>query len=242
MGKNAYYEFLGACDIMDGEEVKGGCGRAEVALVFVACQTIGPKSSFNKKNALCRFQFMEALVSLAGLKYINTKMVKTYAEAVDRLLQERVLPQSDLPPQKDYRHGIIYVEQVDLVLRRNLPLIEVLFKAYSGKTNLPNERVKTCSSGEWAEMCLDAELVDDGFIDRHIRVIYTRSIATCKDELHDNTFRSMNFTGFIHGICWLASFMDVTNGSLPSVLQKLLTRLIDMCITKKKGKRSTTKD
>jgi hypothetical protein len=90
MGKNAYYEFLGACDIVDGEEVKGGCGRAEVALVFVACQTIGPKSSFNKKNALCRHQFLEAVVTLAGLKYINTKVVGTFAEAVEKILTEKV--------------------------------------------------------------------------------------------------------------------------------------------------------
>lgn len=153
------------------------------------------------------------------------------------LAPAQILPQSDFPPQKEYRHGIIYVEAVDLVLRRNQKMLEMIFASYSGKTNLPNEREKTCSSGEWADMCLDAELVNDGFIDRHIRVIYTRSIATCKDELHEKTFRSMNFTGFIHGVCWLASFMDVTNGSLPSVLQRLITRLVEKCIVAKKGKK-----
>ena len=203
MGKNAYYEFLGVCDIIDDEKVKG-CGRAEVALVFVSCQTIGPKSSFNKKNTLNRFQFMDALVQLALTKYMKTGKVSTAYAAVSKLLDENIIPNSDMVLQRDFRHDKMYVESVDVALKRNIGVIEALYKKYSGRENLPGEKPKTVSSMEWGMLCADAMLVDDGFIDRHIRVIYVRSIATAVDELHDKSFRSMNFCEFIHGICWIA--------------------------------------
>ena len=94
----------------NGEEVKGGCGRAEVALVFVACQTIGPKSSFNKKNTLCRFQFIEALVTLAGLKYINTNVCKTFKEAVGKLLEEKVRGATRMGSTASQDKGLIVVQ------------------------------------------------------------------------------------------------------------------------------------
>jgi len=236
MGKNAYYEFLGVCDIIDDESVKNGLGRAEVALVFVACQTIGPKSSFNKKNALCRFQFVDAIVSLATTKFLKTKKCSTNHEALKMLLDKHIIPKSDMVVQREFRTKRMYVESVDVVLRRNLGVLEALYKKYSGKTNLPNEKVKTVSSGEWQELCDDANLVDDGFIDRHIRVIYVRSIETAIDELHDKSFRSMNFCEFLHGICWIASFLDSDN-DLSAVVQRMITRLISFCLnsTKKKS-------
>ena len=228
MGKNAYYEFVGTCDIMDEDKVKKGLGRAEVALVFVGCQTIGPRSSFNKKNALCRFQFLDALSQFAYIKFVQTKVCSSNAEAVEKLLTEHVLPASDMKTQKVFRDGHIYTEAVDVVLRRNLGSLESLFSQYSGRFNVPGEK-GSVSYAEWNDMCVDGRLLDEGFIDRHIRVIYVKSIATCIDELHDKSFRSMDFCQFLHGLCWLSSFMDNTNTSLPAVLQRVITRLASFC-------------
>ncbi|GMH85835.1 hypothetical protein TL16_g10356 [Triparma laevis f. inornata] len=238
MGKNAYYEFLSVCDIIDNESVKNGLGRAEVALVFVSCQTIGPKSSFNKKNALCRFQFMDAIVSLATTKFLKTRKCSMNHEALKMLLDSHIIPKSDMLVQREFRLKKMYVESVDVVLRRNLGVIEALYKKYSGKTNLPNEKNKTVSSSEWQELCDDANLVDDGFIDRHIRVIYVRSIETAIDELHDKSFRTMNFCEFLHGICWIASFLDSDN-DLSAVVQRLITRLIQFCLNNSKKRESS---
>ena len=199
----------------------------------MSCQTIGPKSSFNKKNTLNRFQFIDALVQLALTKFVKTGKCTSAYDAVSKLLEENILPNSDMVVQRNFRLQRMYVESVDVALKRNIGVIEALYKKYSGRENLPGEKPKTVSSGEWAMLCADANLVDDGFIDRHIRVIYVRSIATAVDELHDKSFRSMNFCEFVHGICWIASFLDDTN-ELSAVVQRLISRLVSFCLNSTK--------
>lgn len=45
----------------------------------------------NPSTALQRFEFLEILVRVAGMKYVNCGKVKTYAEAVKKLLDEHIL-------------------------------------------------------------------------------------------------------------------------------------------------------
>ena len=41
-------------------------------------------------NGLRRFEFLEILVRLANVKYLEPKILKTYAEATEKLLKEVV--------------------------------------------------------------------------------------------------------------------------------------------------------
>jgi hypothetical protein len=231
MGKNAYYNFLETCLIMDGDNVKKGLGRAEVALIFVVCQSIGPKASFNKKNALCRFQFMDAIVSMAITKYFESGTCSTKCEAVAKLLDDHILDKSDAVGLDGYKKDTIYNEEIDMIIKKNLVYLEQVYKAYSGKFNLPHEKEKTISYLEWTDLLYDSMLVSDGFVDRNIRVIYVRSQQTVVNELADKSGRSMNFVEYIHGLCWVAASME-NGGSgtgtprLGPAIQKLVNRLM----------------
>ncbi|GMI30831.1 hypothetical protein TeGR_g3632 [Tetraparma gracilis] len=225
MGKNAYYNFLETCNVLDDDTKKGGLGRAEVAILFTVCQSVGPKSSFNKKNNLCRFQFMQAVVDMAIGKYRKPHGdCATTCEAVTKFIEEHCLRQSDLKALDEYRKDDVYTEEVDGVIRKNLAHLELVFKAYSGKFNLPNEKIKSMSFAEWGDLFFDSQLVSDGFIDRNVRIIFVRSQQTVVNEMADKSGRSMNFVEFLHGLCWTAGVADEAEKRLDVAMQRLCNR------------------
>ncbi len=232
MGKNAYYEFLANCDLVD-EDGKKGLDRAQVALIFVACQTLGPRCSFNKKNSLNRFQFLDALVQMAIIKFKSTGVCDTVKSAVEKLLTEHVLAKSELKEHDDYKWKIMYTETVDMTLKKNKGLLEQVFQLYSGKANLPSEKPKTMSPSEWQQLFIDSELMSEGFIDRVVRVLYIRSKETSVDELQDRKARSMNFIEFVHGVCWTANALEPEK-PLQGTLQRLITRFVQKILSKRK--------
>jgi hypothetical protein len=99
-----------------------------------------------------------------------------------------------------------------------------VFKAYSGKFNLPNEKIKSMSFAEWGDLFFDSQLVSDGFIDRNVRIIFVRSQQTVVNEMADKSGRSMNFVEFLHGLCWTAGVADEAEKRLDVAMQRLCNR------------------
>ena len=57
----------------------------EVLLAFKNANFTDKKYSFYQKGCLCRYQFLEFTARLAHKKYIETKQVETYFEALKKL-------------------------------------------------------------------------------------------------------------------------------------------------------------
>ena len=185
-----------------------GIGRAEVGLMFVACQSVGPKASFNKKNSLNRFQFLEVVVLLALERYPNL----TPSESVITFIDDVLRPESDLEEELGFRDSIIHTEKVDILFKRNMGVVDGLFEKYSGKTNLPGEK-KTCSYLEWSTFFGDSKLIDEGFVERNVRLAYVKSLPTPTRELHEPECRTMDKVEFIHGLCWTAACLTKEKGA-----------------------------
>ena len=49
-------------------------------------------------NGLKRYEFLEILVRLANIKYLESKIVKTFAEATEKIIVECVLPHFTTEP------------------------------------------------------------------------------------------------------------------------------------------------
>ena len=72
LGGNGYNEILSVCEIT--EDVEKGCNRTEADMVFISSNMSGPKNQkLNPKRALCRFQFMEIITSLAITKFFKVR-------------------------------------------------------------------------------------------------------------------------------------------------------------------------
>jgi hypothetical protein len=56
-------------------------------------------------NALCRFEFYELLVRIAFLKYYETGICKTNAEAFKKLIDDHLIANFEPIPQQFFRDG-----------------------------------------------------------------------------------------------------------------------------------------
>jgi len=80
----------------------------------------------NNDRTLCRYEFFEILIRIAGAKYKDTGLRKTYKESVELLL-ESLINLNDPPQIRLYRINEIWTLPIDDLLRSN---IEGLRKIY----------------------------------------------------------------------------------------------------------------
>ena len=65
---------------------------------FIAANLKVEASGSAPSNGLKRFEFLEMIVRLSNIKYIEPKIIKTYPEAVEKLLTECIIPNFTAEP------------------------------------------------------------------------------------------------------------------------------------------------
>ena len=85
----------------------------------------------NDDDALMQFELYEVLVRLAFAKFIQSKEMSDASDAVDRLMDEFVLP--NLPAEalvdpNEFRFTRLYNEDVEALLEEWHPFTEAVFK------------------------------------------------------------------------------------------------------------------
>ena len=83
IGQLDFSNWCSECGILDKKVTS-----ATVDNAFVATNFEEEDLDDNPNRELCRYEFLEILVRLADKKYKETKKVKTYAEALEKLLHE----------------------------------------------------------------------------------------------------------------------------------------------------------
>ena len=85
-------------------------------------------------NGLKRFEFLEILVRLANTKYLETKIVKTYAEATEKLITECVLPFFTPEPWQEFRDKELWSIDVNDMFEANLENLKKIYNHYKTPT------------------------------------------------------------------------------------------------------------
>ena len=71
-------------------------------------------------NGLKRFEFLESIVRLSNIKYLEPKLVKSYAEATEKLITECLLPNFHPEPWQEWRDKVLWTMDVNDILESNL--------------------------------------------------------------------------------------------------------------------------
>ncbi len=180
--------------------IKGYCTRTEVDLIFTSNTITGPKHEYNSKRSLCRFQFWDCLVALANAKFVTSGLCKDLGTALQMLIQKHIEPYAERDDGNYFRKHILLTEDIDIVLKSNMPLLEKVFKAHSGQENLPLEP-KTMSIKEWIEICDKSALSDANFNERPTKLAYCRSKILDVSIFDENpTFKKMSFLEFLEAV------------------------------------------
>lgn len=82
----------------------------------------------NPEKALCRFEFYEILVRVAHVKYKETGICSTYADALQMLLKENIFKYANPEPWQEFRDEELWTLDVNDIFEAN---IEGLKKVYS---------------------------------------------------------------------------------------------------------------
>jgi hypothetical protein len=180
-----------------------GATRTEIELIFVAGAIYGPRHELNSKRALCRFQFLDALVAIANIKFVKTQKCPDIVSATTKLIEEHLLPYAERDDGNKFREQFVYTEECDVALRRHLPALERIYKSFSGAENTPLEDY-TMSFREWTDMCEMGALDEDNLSERSMKLAYVNSLFPYLD-LFDETLAFRKMTKFEFFECMVRS-------------------------------------
>lgn len=124
-------------------------------------------SFFNSaERDLNRYEFMEFIVRIASCMYLDTNVVSTHTEAIEKLMRENILPYSQESLGQLFRQEYIYNLQCDLVLSKNAKVLKQLFGMLVYKVKRVDKLVKSdkktqkcnyCPSGFYCNPCKDKQ-------------------------------------------------------------------------------------
>eukprot|EP00347_Sterkiella_histriomuscorum_P012154 403369687 len=102
--------------------------------LFIATNVELVEMDENPDKELCRFEMLEILVRIAGAKYKETGITKTYSEALQMLLENHVLPHCQGLKWQEFRDEELWCLEVNDTLEANIEGLKKLFN-YFGKVS-----------------------------------------------------------------------------------------------------------
>lgn len=192
-----------------------------------------PKLERNPDRALTRFQFMETIVRLAKLRYLEREDdVETMQEAVRLLLENYVVPYArrDTLGQA-WRHEELYVKEVDTVLREYLDDIKELYMNFSGRDQYATER-PTMSMNEWLDMMLNfGDLDSEEYDPRDVKLAFVYSMQVVEDEMVTNKAQEADLVEVYEALCRVAALYEPTELRGPVPLCLKVSRLLQLLVS-----------
>lgn len=104
-------------------------------------------------------------------------------------------------------------EEIDLVLKAHKPILDALFKKYSGKKTLPGQKV-FMSLEEFRLLCNEAGLVNNTFATREIDLCFTQAMMTQVDELYKKRHIEMSYVEFLEALTRASDMANLTSNSM----------------------------
>lgn len=99
IGQLDFCEFASKSKILDGVVNISAVDRTYIAATLKVVDTAAPCLG------LRRFEFLEILVRLANIKYLETKIVKTFAQAAEKLFKDCMIANYTIEPWQEFRNS-----------------------------------------------------------------------------------------------------------------------------------------
>jgi hypothetical protein len=173
----------------------------------------GSQASANDTNddcALVRYEFVECMVRASLTKYVDTGVTIDPSDALDffceRCLTMR-LPTPATHNRDFFRKERMYLEPVDIVLRKYLPVMIAVFQSLAimntkQKQGAPEPLM---SMDEWIKFLSDLGLFDEDLTPTAGRLVFVWSKMRSSDELGKRAaFTCMFFCDFLEALCRVA--------------------------------------
>lgn len=155
---------------------------------------------YNAANALCRYEFLEVIVRIAYDRYIRNGLCKSVSESLSRMLNEHLLPRLTTFNSDRWRIETYMNEQVDLTLKAHKPILDSIYKRYSGRKTLPGYKPFMCLE-EFRDLCNDSRLVNENLVARDTDLVFSLAMMTRVDEVYKKDHLEMTYVEFLEALC-----------------------------------------
>ncbi|CAG9324752.1 unnamed protein product [Blepharisma stoltei] len=209
IGTNVLTDFLNQCQLIDNFY-----GASDMGVNWNSA--IVPKEKgqiYNPGSALVRYEFMEILVRIANDRFLRNKICTNIADSVQKIFKDNFLRNMTQMDTNIWRDQKYLCEEVDLVLKAHKPILDAIYKKYSGKKTLPGQRVFMCLD-EFRSLCTEGGLVNDNFASREIDLCFNLAMMTQVDELYKKRHIEMSFVEFLEALCRAFDMSSIVNVEL----------------------------
>ncbi|KAG1685903.1 hypothetical protein DVH05_007605 [Phytophthora capsici] len=193
---SGYTEFISEARILD--EASEYCSLPDLENVFVAANlelTQEAKEKDNPDRSLTRFEFLECVIRIATNKYFRTNICDTPAKAVDKLMQENILP---VVPEdaNEFRSRFLYTEEISDAFTEHITLLQELYDAHMGKYCKPGEK-KGMHLVEFLSLLEKYQIFSDSFRVRDIKDPFLACKLVVLDEMTTVGHKKLYLTDFM---------------------------------------------
>lgn len=212
MSMNAFTSFLDDCAIPDNESQN--VKRSDCDTMFIICNYQPDKKSaeaaVNMENAMMRYEVIEAICRIGLGKYGKGIETLDVAGAIRMLLERNIVPR--LSPacsidSNQFRNERLYNEEVDIVLKRNVKVLQAIYSRYRLKPSSGGLRPKALKLDGFLQLMTDACLIDGQFTLAEASLCFLWSRMLVIDEIKDyNRYSCVTFTDFLEAICRVADY------------------------------------
>lgn len=197
---NSFIQFLRDCHVIGHD-----CPASKVEIVWVQVNVLDESTKqidrFNHRCLMVRHEFIEALVRIAILKYIQSGQETKAAHAVLRLLAliEEHAPAEAKQNSDAFRKKCCYTELTDVELCKKKPSLQSLYDVYARVNNNVADSLqsqKLMSIGEWIEFCTQVGLLKSNQLSLFgAKMIFLWSrMRSSKDYRNSSEMRLRNLT------------------------------------------------
>ncbi|CAK78575.1 unnamed protein product (macronuclear) [Paramecium tetraurelia] len=175
---------------------------SDLDLKFIATCAASFETERNHRNperALCRYQFMEFLVRVSMVKYLEHKLANNIAESVQLLLDQcrPIMQKFDAQKWRDERY---FNKQCDYCLKHYKPKLYSVYYKYCVK-KVKSGQKKYMNLENLRKIWVKTTKLDDN---HEQNSTFNLSIASQIDELESDRIFQMNFVEFMEAIARMA--------------------------------------
>ncbi|CAE8628737.1 unnamed protein product [Polarella glacialis] len=218
------------------------CRGADLDCIFVAANVVDPKKKERipvlPDKALARFQFMEAILRVAILRFTPsnesaaskraskkvTNMSEKRGTVVKALesLQEMCRLGEDMVALRQEIQENVFTEECDLVYREFHEPLEALYECYKYVSFYPGRKGRGLSFGGWLTMIGDGAIWAEDFTGRKFREAFILGREIRADETSNMRLMELSYSEFL--VC-LAALVRLKPGYDAQFFAEQLTEL-----------------
>eukprot|EP00347_Sterkiella_histriomuscorum_P002614 403367462 len=191
--------------------------------IFIATNVELEKNDDNPDKALQRYEFYEILVRIAQSKFKDPGICPTYAEGLNKLLNEHIFPYSKPDPWQEFRDEELWTMDVNDVMEANLEGIKKVYSFYW------EPRKKFMTQADTMNLMLrDSAL---GLIDKEANYCYGMcKMSVILESVDCWQYKQLKFVEFLEliGRISVLKFKNTDNESLP--LAKKIEFILDILL------------